>query len=205
MSVFDERLFRSSTHFIHCSLDYGYGGSPWFVQWLNSFSLMYICFGFKCKTLQQWKICRLNTILSYLIIFHIVKAQKQNMPKLRTFLSKVVLHLKCLDFYNWLYGFGGREVSGVAHAVCFIMLIRQVKATLVVGQEDNIVQVNCCMKAKCTCDEKCVSFFLSKFHASSRCRWLAGILYFHVTYSRMSGKASGCAAPTLRCSGRVLL
>lgn len=44
------------------------------------------------------------------------------------------------------------------------MLIRQVKATLVVGQEDNIVQVNCCSQnarvMKNACPFSSVSFML---------------------------------------------
>lgn len=51
----------------------------------------------------------------------------------------------------------------------------------------------------------CVSFFFSEFHASGRCRWRAGILCFHVTYSRVRGTASGRAASTPRSSGRALL
>lgn len=47
--VLNAGLVWSSNHLIHCSLDYGYRGSPWFVQWINGFSLMLICFGFKCK------------------------------------------------------------------------------------------------------------------------------------------------------------
>lgn len=48
------------------------------------------------------------------------------------------------------------------------MLIRQLKATLVVGQGDNILQVNYYMKAnKCT---RVYFFFFSKFRAISRCQ-----------------------------------
>lgn len=51
--VLNAGLVWSSTHLIHCPLGYGYGGLPWFVQWFNGFSLMQICFGFKCKLPQQ--------------------------------------------------------------------------------------------------------------------------------------------------------
>lgn len=71
--------------------------------------------------------------------------------------------LKCLDLCNWIHNFGEREVAGqgLAHAAPFVMLIRQLKATLV-GQEDSIAQVNHYMKANAHMLKNARVFFLQQ-------------------------------------------
>lgn len=84
-------------------------------------------------------------------------------PKTWNFSIHSCIVLKRLDLYNWLYRFGKKEVARLAHAVPFIFLLPADEAaesyTLMMGQEDNIMQVNCYKEAnKCIHGEKCELF-----------------------------------------------